>query len=211
MTLVENSPNPETRRQYQSWRNARANIIRPEGKAYIEKQRSAPLPTISQVPRIQEPTTHDLPRFTMMAGSLRTNVFGFLYEEFFSWRIGARPKWTLLNTRYINFIISYIARREGVEEHRLIGTARIADLRWPRHIAIYLGIVMGHGSLTVVSRQFGRDHTTALHSKRRVEARMTRDIEFREKIEGYKRELAEAKADFSVASLATCSRKSAKP
>lgn len=74
----------------------------------------------------------------------------------------ARPK--------IADIQSAVADYYGLYLHDLVSARRTANVVRPRQVAVYLCKQMTLHSLPVIGRMFGgRDHTTALHSVRRID------------------------------------------
>jgi Bacterial dnaA protein helix-turn-helix len=64
------------------------------------------------------------------------------------------------------------------------------DIVTPRMVAAYLAKTMTLRSLPEIGRQFGgRDHTTILHSVRKIAARIAVDDEFRAKVEALRAEI----------------------
>jgi len=73
-----------------------------------------------------------------------------------------------------------VAADYGVTREELIGPQRKPRFVEPRQVAIWIVFRSTRASLPRVGALFGgRDHTTVLHSVRRVEARRVRDGEFR--------------------------------
>lgn len=63
---------------------------------------------------------------------------------------------------------------------------RTAAIVWPRQVAHYLCVALTDGSLPAIGRWWGKDHTTVLHSLRKVEALIESDASVRETIEALK-------------------------
>jgi chromosomal replication initiator protein len=73
-----------------------------------------------------------------------------------------------------------VARRWRVRPEALASKRRTKDLTVPRHVAMYLIKETLGTSLVRIGQLFGgRDHSTVIHSIRKVEEEMARDPEFR--------------------------------
>ena len=80
-------------------------------------------------------------------------------------------------------IISYICSYCSVDEETLRGQSRGREVVAARQIAIYLIRRMSGMSLDDIGREFGdRDHSTILHSLKKVEQQMRTDPAFAEKV-----------------------------
>lgn len=61
----------------------------------------------------------------------------------------------------------------------MLSKKRTADVVRPRQIGMFLSKYMTDRSLPEIGRKFGgRDHTTVLHSIRKIEERILEDLEF---------------------------------
>lgn len=70
-----------------------------------------------------------------------------------------------------------VCRRYGVSLVELLAERRFKPLVQTRQIAIYLAKKLTRQSLPEIGRRFGgRDHTTILHSVRKVERRLATDL-----------------------------------
>lgn len=70
----------------------------------------------------------------------------------------------------------------------LVCSRRPAVIVIPRHVAIYLAKTLTPHSLPEIGRRFGgRDHTTALHAVRKIEAMIAKDEQFAAIVEQIKR------------------------
>lgn len=77
-----------------------------------------------------------------------------------------------------------VARWYKISRDELFSQRRTRNLVLPRQIAMYLAKVMTSRSYPEIGRRFGdRDHTTVLHSVRRMEERMAKDATFAAHIE----------------------------
>lgn len=86
-----------------------------------------------------------------------------------------------------------VARRWRVRPEALASKRRTKDLTVPRQIAMYLIKDMIGMSLVRIGDLFGgRDHSTVIHSIRKVEDGMAEDTDFREQVEAVRRELLES-------------------
>ncbi|MEX2465824.1 MAG: chromosomal replication initiator protein DnaA [Gemmatimonadota bacterium] len=86
-----------------------------------------------------------------------------------------------------------VARRWRVRPEALASKRRTKDLTVPRQIAMYLIKDMLGMSLVRIGELFGgRDHSTVIHSIRKVEHEMERDVDFREEVDAARRELMES-------------------
>ena len=72
-------------------------------------------------------------------------------------------------------IISEVSRFYGIEETVLRGTLKNKSTAEARQIAMYLVRKMLNLSYPDIGREFGRDHTTALHSVNKIESLLQKD------------------------------------
>jgi chromosomal replication initiator protein len=85
-----------------------------------------------------------------------------------------------------------VARRWNVRPEALASKRRTKDLTVPRQIAMYLIKDMLDMSLVRIGDLFGgRDHSTVIHSIRKVEEQIAQDPEFRDDVQAARRELDE--------------------
>jgi chromosomal replication initiator protein len=83
-----------------------------------------------------------------------------------------------------------VARRWGVTPEGLRSKARIKTLTVPRQIAMYLARELLEMQLVEIGQAFGgRDHSTVIHSVDKVSRQMSRDRNFRERVEHARQEL----------------------
>ncbi|MDZ7781237.1 MAG: chromosomal replication initiator protein DnaA [Gemmatimonadota bacterium] len=86
-----------------------------------------------------------------------------------------------------------VARRWHVRTDALASKRRTKDLTVPRQVAMYLIKELLGMSLVRIGELFGgRDHSTVIHSIRKVEERMERDETFRKDVESTRREVTES-------------------
>lgn len=92
----------------------------------------------------------------------------------------------------IEDILKIVARHYKVPRNELLSARRSRDVVRPRQIAMYLAKALTSRSLPEIGRRFGgRDHTTVLHSVRKVEQLMSEDGELTQEIELLRRMLEE--------------------
>ena len=92
----------------------------------------------------------------------------------------------------IEDILKIVARHYKVPRNELLSSRRSRDVVRPRQIAMYLAKSLTSRSLPEIGRRFGgRDHTTVLHSVRKVEQLMSQDGELTQEIELLRRMLEE--------------------
>ena len=72
-------------------------------------------------------------------------------------------------------IISEVSRFYGIEETVLRGTLKNKSTAEARQVAMYLVRKMLNLSYPDIGREFGRDHTTALHSVNKIESLLQKD------------------------------------
>ena len=85
-----------------------------------------------------------------------------------------------------------VARRWRVRPDALSSKRRTKDLTIPRQVAMYLIKEALGMSLTRIGELFGgRDHSTVIHSIRKVEEEMERDPEFRQQVQATRDEMRE--------------------
>ncbi|HEU4697751.1 MAG TPA: chromosomal replication initiator protein DnaA [Gemmatimonadales bacterium] len=90
----------------------------------------------------------------------------------------------------IHRVQEVVARRWGVTPEGLRSKARIKTLTVPRQIAMYLARDLLQMQLVEIGQAFGgRDHSTVIHSVDKVQQQMSRDRQFRERVEHAKQEL----------------------
>ena len=83
-----------------------------------------------------------------------------------------------------------VATRWQVREEALSSKRRTKDLTVPRQVAMYLIRDLLDYSLVHIGHLFGdRDHSTVIHSIRKVEDAMSVDAEFRQTVEGVRAEI----------------------
>lgn len=77
-----------------------------------------------------------------------------------------------------------VARQYNVSRVALLSSRRTAEIVRPRQVAMYLAKTLTLRSLPEIGRRFGsRDHTTVLHSVRKIEALVAKDTALSEEIE----------------------------
>lgn len=92
----------------------------------------------------------------------------------------------------IEDILKIVSRHFKIAKTDLLSSRRSRDVVRPRQIAMYLAKSLTTRSLPEIGRRFGgRDHTTVLHSVRKVEQLMKDDSELAQEIELLKRMLEE--------------------
>jgi chromosomal replication initiator protein len=92
----------------------------------------------------------------------------------------------------IEDILRIVSRHYKVPRNELLSSRRSRDVVRPRQIAMYLAKSLTSRSLPEIGRRFGgRDHTTVLHSVRKVEQMMRDDGDLCQEIELLKRMLEE--------------------
>ena len=90
----------------------------------------------------------------------------------------------------IEDILKIVSRHYKVARNDLLSSRRSRDVVRPRQIAMYLAKSLTSRSLPEIGRRFGgRDHTTVLHSVRKVEQLMKDDGDLQQEIELLKRML----------------------
>jgi chromosomal replication initiator protein len=92
----------------------------------------------------------------------------------------------------IEDILRIVSRHYKVPRNELLSARRSRDVVRPRQIAMFLAKALTSRSLPEIGRRFGgRDHTTVLHSVRKVEQMIKDDLELAQEIELLKRMLEE--------------------
>lgn len=92
----------------------------------------------------------------------------------------------------IEDILRIVSRHYKVPRNELLSARRSRDVVRPRQIAMFLAKALTSRSLPEIGRRFGgRDHTTVLHSVRKVEQLMKDDGELCQEIELLKRMIEE--------------------
>ncbi len=86
-----------------------------------------------------------------------------------------------------------VARRWGVTPEGLRSKARIKTLTVPRQIAMFLAREMLQMQLVEIGQAFGgRDHSTVIHSVDKVQTQLSRDRQFRDRVDSARQELLTA-------------------
>ncbi len=92
----------------------------------------------------------------------------------------------------IDDILKIVSRHFKIPRTDILSSRRSRDVVRPRQIAMYLAKSLTSRSLPEIGRQFGgRDHTTVLHSVRKVEQLMRDDGDLCQEIELLKRMLSD--------------------
>jgi chromosomal replication initiator protein len=92
----------------------------------------------------------------------------------------------------IEDILRIVSRHYKVPRNDLLSSRRSRDVVRPRQIAMFLAKALTSRSLPEIGRRFGgRDHTTVLHSVRKVEQMIKDDGDLAQEIELLKRMLEE--------------------
>ncbi|MDX2208106.1 MAG: chromosomal replication initiator protein DnaA [Gemmatimonadales bacterium] len=83
-----------------------------------------------------------------------------------------------------------VARRWGVTPEGLRSKARIKTLTVPRQIAMFLARELLQMQLVEIGQAFGgRDHSTVIHSVDKVQNQLSRDRQFRDRVDSARQEL----------------------
>ncbi len=91
----------------------------------------------------------------------------------------------------VDDIIRCVAQHYHLNTSDLLGSRRSQDIVRPRQVAIYLAKHLTTRSLPVIGRAFSRDHTTVLHSIRRIERLLVSDDELADDIDILRRRITE--------------------
>lgn len=86
-------------------------------------------------------------------------------------------------------IIRLVGRRYRVGEKIILSKAKAKFIVHARWIAIFFALEESKGNLSIVGRDFGMDHTSILHSRRKMISRILSDDEFRLEIEQIRAEI----------------------
>ncbi len=93
---------------------------------------------------------------------------------------------------HIDDILKIVSRHFKIAKNEILSPRRSRDVVRPRQIAMYLAKSLTSRSLPEIGRRFGgRDHTTVLHSVRKVQQLMKDDGNLEQEIELLKRMLEE--------------------
>lgn len=84
-----------------------------------------------------------------------------------------------MSTPKIAAIIDLVAADTGVSGHDIIGPWQQSEAVRARQIACWLARRATHCSYPAIGKALKRDHTTIMHSVRRVDAQREQDSEFR--------------------------------
>jgi len=101
------------------------------------------------------------------------------------------PQYRLPSTlTYFSSVIQEAASEFGVTLSDLKIKSRKQHIVWPRQVAITVAIKQQRWSLPWIARQFGMDHTTAIHSKHKVEKIAKEDEQFRSRLQSIEQRVA---------------------
>ncbi|MCY3878101.1 MAG: chromosomal replication initiator protein DnaA [Rhodobacteraceae bacterium] len=89
----------------------------------------------------------------------------------------------------IDEIIRCVASQYNVKPTDLVGNRRTRDIARPRQMAIFLAKSLTTKSLPEIGRHFNRDHTTVLHSIRRIEKLTSHDSQLSDDLEVLRRKI----------------------
>lgn len=93
---------------------------------------------------------------------------------------------------HIDDILKIVSRHFKIAKNEILSPRRSRDVVRPRQIAMYLAKSLTSRSLPEIGRRFGgRDHTTVLHSVRKVQQLIKSDDNLQQEIELLKRMLEE--------------------
>lgn len=76
-----------------------------------------------------------------------------------------------------------VCKDYGITFSDMISARRSVKISFPRQVAVYLCTKLTGQSLSQISRQFGRDHTTAIHASRKIERLLANDPELRARVD----------------------------
>ena len=82
-----------------------------------------------------------------------------------------------------------VCKGEGIPVENLAIDTRLEYIRYPRQLVMYFCREYSEGSLAMIGRLFGRDHSTALHSCNVIKNYICTDAARRMKIEGYRKQI----------------------
>lgn len=83
----------------------------------------------------------------------------------------------------IDTIIKVIAEEYGISSSDIKGKKRTKNIIMPRQIAMYIAREITEFSTTEIGAEFGRDHTTVVHSCQKIEEAIKEDSKFDSKIQ----------------------------
>ena len=83
----------------------------------------------------------------------------------------------------IDTIIKVIAEEYGLSSADIKGKKRTKNIIMPRQIAMYIAREITEFSTTEIGAEFGRDHTTVVHSCQKIEEAIQADSKFDSKIQ----------------------------
>jgi len=92
--------------------------------------------------------------------------------------------------------IATVCARRGVAEREILSPMRDRSVSWPRQEAQFILKKLTKKSLPAIGREFGRDHTTVIHSLGAVAVRMQNDA-YRGEIEDMIREVRQKTGAFT--------------
>lgn len=92
-------------------------------------------------------------------------------------------------TIQVEDVIKSVAKHYGVSRHNILSARRTANLVRPRQVVAWLCKELTLRSLPEIGRRMNRDHTTILHSIRRVNERLAEDNGLADEIAEIKREI----------------------
>jgi chromosomal replication initiator protein len=84
----------------------------------------------------------------------------------------------------IDNIQRVVARHYNISRTAMLSSRRTVEIVRPRQVAMYLAKTLTTRSLPEIGRRFGsRDHTTVLHSVRKIETLVSNDTALSENVE----------------------------
>ncbi|MFA6315797.1 MAG: chromosomal replication initiator protein DnaA [Elusimicrobiota bacterium] len=90
----------------------------------------------------------------------------------------------------VDTITKVVAQRFQVEVRELKGHSRVTSVVLPRQVAMFLACTMTDLPYTEVGKNFGgKDHTTVIHAKKKVQRLMEQDLVFLERVNSLRSEI----------------------
>lgn len=91
----------------------------------------------------------------------------------------------------INDVITEVSRFYGVSVQEIAGTSRTRNVALARNVAMFLAYNMLGKSSNEIGAAFHRDHSTVLHSLKKISKEIGESSELSERIEDLKANIAE--------------------
>lgn len=95
----------------------------------------------------------------------------------------------------VDAIVAYVCEKFNTTKEEILSDTRKAEITFPRHLAMSLGIELSGLNKSAIARYFKRnDHTTVLNAEKKIRQRLKRDISFQRQYSRFKDDLLKGRA-----------------